>query len=170
MGQANPLKLRPAEASDTAQILSFVRELADFEKLLHEVTADEALIAESLFGADPAAEVIIAEWEGEPVGFALFHGMFSTFTGQAGIYLEDLYVQPPFRGQGIGKALLVHLAQHALRTGRSRFDWSCLQWNEAALAFYRSIGARELSDWTRLRVDGDALHQLAALGDDCFTP
>ena len=157
-----PHTLRPATLADAPRILEFVRELADYEKLLHEVTADLATVEATLFGPEPSARVIMAEVDGTPAGFALYHGMYSTFIGRPGIYLEDLYVRPAFRGQGIGKALLVRLARLAVDDGQCRLDWSCLDWNEPSLAFYRSLGARELSDWTRLRLDGEALERVAA--------
>ena len=160
---ADSLVLRPAEAGDSDTILSFIRELAEYEKLLHEVTATASSIRDTLFGEAPDAAVIMAEWAGEPAGFALYHGMYSTFIARSGYYLEDLYVRPQFRDRGIGKALLTTLARQALETGQCRLDWSCLDWNEPSLAFYRGLGARELSEWTRLRLDGAALEAVAAL-------
>jgi diamine N-acetyltransferase len=157
------LVLRPAEPRDAGAILSFIRELADYEQLLHEVTATESSLHDTLFGEAPDAAVIMADWAGEPAGFALYHGMYSTFIARSGYYLEDLYVRPEFRGRGIGKALLTTLARQALETGQCRLDWSCLDWNEPSLAFYRSLGARELSEWTRLRLDGASLEAVAAL-------
>ncbi len=154
-------RLRPATPDDVPQILAFIRELADYEKMLHEVCADEAMIHEGLFGPDPSAAVIMAEWGGEPAGFALYHGMYSTFMGRRGIYLEDLYVRPELRGRGIGTGLLRALAAEATAEGDGRLDWSCLDWNEPSRRYYRGLGARELSEWIRYRLDGDALQRLA---------
>ncbi|NRB71096.1 MAG: GNAT family N-acetyltransferase [Xanthomonadales bacterium] len=156
-----PVTLRPAAPEDAHQILNFIRELADYEQLLHEVTADLEDIRRTLFGPRPEAEVVIAETNGTAVGFALYHAMYSTFLARSGLYLEDLYVQPAFRGRGIGRALLVHLAKLAVAGGHGRLDWSCLRWNEPSLAFYRALGAQEMEDWTRFRLAGDALEALA---------
>lgn len=153
--------LRRAVVDDVPLILAFIRELADYERLLHEVTADEASLRDTLFGDEPAAAVHIAEWNGKPVGFALYHGMYSTFLAQRGLYLEDLYVRPEFRGHGIGTALLRALAREAIDTGQGRLDWSCLDWNEPSRAYYRGLGARELAEWVRYRADGEALARLA---------
>lgn len=157
------LVLRDAGPEDAGTVLAFIRELADYEKLLHEVTATEAEIRETLFGDPPQAFVLMAEWDGEPAGFALYHGMYSTFIARSGFYLEDLYVRPALRGRGIGKALLTRLARLAVDTGQCRLDWSCLNWNEPSLAFYRRLGAREMTEWTRLRLDDDALRRVAEL-------
>jgi len=161
MTDQQALTIRSARPDDAALILEFIRELADYERMLDEVSADETAIHDTLFTTPPSAQVFIAEWDNKPVGFALFHGMYSTFMGKPGIYLEDLYVRPAARGRGIGTALLRRLARYALDTGCGRLDWSCLDWNEPSLAFYRKIGARELTEWVRLRVDGDALTELA---------
>ena len=156
------LHLRAATAADTALVLRFIVELAEYERLAHEVVATEDDLARTLFGPTPAAEVVIAEWDGEPVGFALFFGSYSTFLARPGLYLEDLYVRPTHRGRGIGLALLRHLAGLAVARGHGRFEWSVLDWNEPAIRFYQSHGAVPLADWTRFRVTGDALHALAA--------
>lgn len=156
------LHIRAATDADTALILLLIRALADYEKLSHEVVATEAGLREALFGPKPAAEVRIAEWQGKPVGFALFFHNFSTFLGKRGIYLEDLFVLPDFRGKGIGKALLVHLAGLATARGCGRFEWSVLDWNKPSIDFYKGLGAREMSDWRIYRTDGANLAKLAA--------
>lgn len=158
------LVLRPARAQDTPLILALVRELAEYEKLAHEVVADEAGLRESLFGERPAAEVVIAELDGEPAAFALFFTNFSTFLGRPGIYLEDLFVRPAFRRHGIGEALLVHLAGVAEVRGCGRLEWSVLDWNEPAIGFYRRLGAVPMDEWTVFRVTGPALGALARRG------
>jgi GNAT superfamily N-acetyltransferase len=155
------IRIAPAEPEHIPLILSLVRELAEFEKLLHQVTANEAQLKASLFGERPYAEVLIA-WVGEEAaGFALFFHNYSTFLAKPGIYLEDLYVRPPFRGSGCGKALLIHLAQLAVQRGCGRFEWSVLDWNQRAIDFYESLGAKPLDDWTMYRVTGEALEKLA---------
>jgi GNAT superfamily N-acetyltransferase len=159
---ALPMQLRPAVATDVPAILGFIRELARYEKLEHQVVATESLLTEHLFGARPAAEVVIAELDGRPVGFALFFQNFSTFLGRPGLFLEDLYVQPHARGHGIGKALLVHLAKLAVARGAGRFDWNVLDWNEPAIGFYTRLGAEVLPDWRTCRVSGEGLARLAS--------
>lgn len=156
--------LRPAVRADVPLILAFIRELAEYEKLAHEVVADEAGLAGQLFGERPAAEVVIAEADGQPAGFALFFHNFSTFLGRRGLYLEDLYVRPAFRGRGLGLALMRHLARLAVERGCGRFEWSVLDWNTPATAFYRRLGAVGLEDWTVQRLSGEALRRLAAEG------
>lgn len=154
--------IRPAVREDVGAILGFIRELAEYEKLAHEVVADEAGLARQLFGAAPRAEVLIAEVDGTPAGFALFFHNFSTFVGKPGLYLEDLFVRPAFRGLGLGKRLMVRLAALAVERDCGRFEWSVLDWNQPAIDFYRSLGAVGMDEWTVQRVAGDALRALAA--------
>jgi GNAT superfamily N-acetyltransferase len=149
-------RFRKATREDVPQIFRFICELAEYEKLLHQVTASAELIEEWLFDKN-AAEVIIAEVDGADVGFALYFSNFSTFLGKAGLYLEDLYVQPRFRGHGIGKALLKELAKIAVERGYGRMEWSCLDWNQSSIDFYRSLGAEAMSDWTVYRLSEDKL-------------
>lgn len=155
------LSLRFADGNDAALILSLIRELAEYERLTHEVVATEALLRETLFGTRPVAEVVMATYRDEPAGFALYFHNYSTFLGRPGIYLEDLFVRPHLRGRGIGRALLVCLAQIARQRGCGRLEWSVLDWNEPAIRFYESLGATALDDWTMYRVTGDALERLA---------
>jgi len=157
----DPITIRPAEAHDTALILAFIRGLADYEKLAHEVIASEQDLRRTLFGEQPFAEVLIAEYAGKPAGFALFFTSYSTFLARPGIYLEDLFVLPEFRSQGIGKTLLAFLASLVIDRKMGRLDWSVLDWNTPAIEFYKQIGARGLTDWTQFRLDGAALHKLA---------
>ncbi len=156
------LRIEPATVDDLALVLRFIRELAEYEHLEHQVVADEALLRRELFGAHPGAEVLIAREEGEALGFALFFHNFSTFVGRRGLYLEDLYVRPEHRGRGVGGALLRHLARLAVERGCGRFEWAVLDWNQPAIGFYRRLGARPLDDWTVYRLDGPALQKLAA--------
>ena len=153
--------IRKAEERDVALIFSLIRELAAYERLAHEVDATEADIARALFGPQPRVFADIAEWDGEPAGFALWFYNFSTFRGRHGIYLEDLFVRPDFRSKGLGKALLRHLARRCVAEGLPRLEWWVLDWNEPALRFYRSIGANPMDEWTVQRVTGDALRALA---------
>ena len=156
------MPLRPANATDVPTILGFIKELAVYEKLEHQVVATEASLHEHLFGSRPAAEVVIAELDGRPVGFALYFQNFSTFLGRPGLFLEDLYLQPHARGHGVGKALLVHLAKLAVARGAGRFDWNVLDWNEPAIGFYQRLGATVLPDWRTCRLTGEKLQALAA--------
>jgi GNAT superfamily N-acetyltransferase len=156
--------IRPATLADVPTIMRFVRELAEYERAADKVVATEGLLAEALFGAQPAAFAAIAEVDGEPAGMALYFHNFSTWTGWRGLYLEDLYVTPEARGQGLGKALLRYLAGVALDTGCARFEWSVLDWNAPAIAFYDSVGAESMDEWTVRRVSGPALHALAGRG------
>lgn len=155
------MQLRSATRDDSALILSLIRELAEFEQLLHEVSADPATLAEHLFGAQPRAEVLIAEVAGETAGFALFFHNFSTFLGKPGLYLEDLYIRPAFRGRGYGRIIMQRLAQIAVERGCGRFEWWVLDWNAPAIEFYRSLGAQAMNDWTVQRLSGAALTALA---------
>ncbi|MDR1690085.1 MAG: GNAT family N-acetyltransferase [Clostridiales bacterium] len=154
------LKIRTAAEGDCALILSFIRELAEYENMLDEVVATQELLREWLFEKQKA-EVIIGEVDEKPVAFALFFHNFSTFLGRAGIYLEDLYVRPDKRGAGIGKKMLAHLARIAIERGCGRLEWACLDWNESGIAFYLSLGAKPLNGWTLYRVTGDTLRELA---------
>ena len=157
-------EIRPATEDDVPIILSLIRELAEYERLSHEVVATEGLLRESLFGERRGAEVLIACCKGAPAGFALFFHSFSTFLGRPGIYLEDLYVKPEFRGRGIGRALLTHLARLAKERGCGRLEWAVLDWNEPAVKLYKSIGAVPMDEWTVYRVTGEALETLATRG------
>ena len=158
---APTLRIRSAVEADVPLVLRFIRELAEYERLLHEVVATEERLRDTLFGARPAAEVVIAEEDGEPVGFALFFHNYSTFLAQPGLYLEDLYVRPEARGRGAGRALLAHLARLARERGCGRLEWWVLDWNDSAIRFYRSLGARPMDDWTVFRLAGDELARLA---------
>lgn len=153
-------KIRFAEEKDVKLILDFIKELADYEKLLHEVVATEEILMDSLF-VRKSAEVIIGEHDGKPVGFALFFHNFSTFLGRPGIYLEDLYVRPEMRGKGYGKILLSFLAKLAIERNCGRFEWWCIDWNEPSINFYKSIGAVPMDEWTVYRVHNQALIDLA---------
>jgi GNAT superfamily N-acetyltransferase len=154
--------IRPAAPSDVDLLLGFVRELAAYERAPDAVEATPDLLARALFGERPAAEAVIAELDGAPVGFALWFHNFSTWKGRRGLYLEDLYVSPAARGQGVGKALLIHLARIAVERGCARFEWWVLDWNQPAIDFYRAMGAVAMDEWTVQRVEGDALARLAA--------
>jgi GNAT superfamily N-acetyltransferase len=166
------IRIRPATQADTPVILDFIRALADYERLLHEVVATEERIRTTLFGEHPAAEVLLAEvavrpgerggGEWEPAGFALFFPTYSTFLALPGIHLEDLFVRPEHRGKGVGRALLGRLAALVLERGWGRLEWAVLDWNEPAIGFYRALGARALDDWTTFRITGKALEELAS--------
>jgi GNAT superfamily N-acetyltransferase len=158
-------RIREAVEADVSLVVSLVRELAEYERLLQEVRLTEEDLRAALFGERRYAEVLIAEdGQGGPMGFALFFHSFSTFVGRPGIYLEDLFVRPEHRGAGIGRALLRHLARLAGERGCGRLEWAVLDWNEPAIGFYRGLGARPTSDWTVYRLDGDALERLAEPG------
>jgi GNAT superfamily N-acetyltransferase len=155
------LQIRFAERSDVAVIAELIRGLARFEKLEHEVTMTEERLTSSLFGPRPYAETLLAEEEGEAVGFALFFHNYSTFLGKPGIYLEDLFVVPEQRGSGIGRALLERLARIAVERDCGRLEWAVLDWNRDAIAFYERLGAKPNSEWTVYRLTGEPLHALA---------
>jgi GNAT superfamily N-acetyltransferase len=158
---AGPVSIRAAVPADLGLIHAFILALADYERLSHEVRANREALGRYLFGERPVAEVLIAEVEEEPVGFALFFHNFSTFEGRPGLYLEDLFVAPAARGKGAGRALLSRLANIALERGCARMEWAVLDWNAPAIAFYRALGARPMDEWTVNRVDGAALARLA---------
>ncbi len=159
------LTIRQARPEDTALVFDFIRELAVYERLDHEVVASPGDVSAALFGPSPRVFCDIAEWDAEPAGFALWFYNFSTFRGRHGLYLEDLFVRPAHRGRGIGKALLTHLARRCAAEGLGRMDWAVLDWNAAAIAFYDRLGARPVSDWIGYRLTGEALEALAATGD-----
>jgi GNAT superfamily N-acetyltransferase len=158
-----------ATESDVPLILQMIRGLAEYEKLLHCVTATEQQLRETLFGERPAADVILAWAGGECVGFALFFSNYSTFLAKPGIYLEDLYVKPHARGKGAGAALLKHLARIAVRRGCGRVEWAVLDWNAPSIAFYKKLGAVPMDDWTTFRLTGEALEQLAGSPSDILS-
>jgi GNAT superfamily N-acetyltransferase len=158
---SDTITIRPAGRDEVPLVLEFIRELARYERLEHEVSASEAELAEVLFGEHRYAEVVFACAAGEPVGFALFFHNFSTFKGRPGIYLEDLYVRPAARGRGIGRRLLAHLARTAVERRCARLEWAVLDWNEPSIGFYRSLGAVPMDEWTVFRLAGDALALLA---------
>lgn len=163
------IMIRPARPADLDIIRAFILALADYERLAHEVKADRETLDRHLFGPRPMAEVLIAEHGDKAVGFALFFHNFSTFEGRPGIYLEDLFVAPEARGLGAGKALLARLAQLTVERDCARLEWSVLDWNEPAIAFYRSLGAKPMDEWTVQRLDGDALQALAGRADAART-
>ncbi len=161
-GDSPSIQLADATHTDVPLILSFIRELAEYEKLAHEVVATEARLHEALFGPDRVAHATIARADGEPAGFALYFFSFSTFLARPGVYLEDLYVRPIWRQRGIGRRLLAHVARVAVECGCGRMEWSVLDWNETALKVYRTVGARPMDEWTVQRLTGAALEALAA--------
>ena len=156
------IAIRPATPDDVPLIRQLIVELAEYERMRDAAVATDAQLREQLFGAQPAAEVLIGEVDGQPAGFALFFHNFSTFLGRRGLYLEDLFVRPQFRGAGLGKHLMASLARLAVQRGCGRFEWSVLDWNTPSIGFYRSIGAVGMDEWTVQRLEGDALHALAA--------
>jgi len=163
-GTAPALRIVAATESDVPVLLSFVRKLAEYEKLEHQVEATAEHIRSALFGEGRVAEALLAYLGSEPAAFAVFFHNFSTFLGQPGIYLEDLFVDPPHRGMGIGKALLIELARIARARNCGRLEWAVLDWNESAIEFYRSLGAVPMDEWTIFRVTGTALVRLAGEG------
>ena len=161
MSDSAELSITNAVEADVPLILTFIKALAEYERLADRVVATEEGLRATLFGARPYAECVIARWAGEPAGFALFFHNYSTFLGRPGVYLEDLFVKPELRGKGVGRSLLQHLAKIALDRDCGRLEWSVLDWNESAIGFYKSLGAEPLDDWTIFRVKGDALARLA---------
>lgn len=156
------LTIRPSTVEDVPLILGFIRGLAEYERLLDRCVATEAQLSKTLFGPRPFAECVLAFRDGVPAGFALFFHNYSTFLAKPGIYLEDLFVKPELRGQGIGKALLVHLARLARERGCGRVEWSVLDWNTPSIDFYKALGAVPMDEWTVFRLSGDALDRLAS--------
>lgn len=155
------LAIRFATVQDAPTVLAFIRDLAEYERLLDEVVADEAQLKATLFGVKPAAEVLLAELSGTPVGFALFFQSYSTFLGRPGLYLEDLFVRPSERGKGVGLALMSALARITTQRNYGRFEWSVLAWNEPSLQFYASLGAVQMRDWMVHRMTGPSVTALA---------
>lgn len=155
------LQIKEATRKDVPLILSFIRGLAEYERLAHEVVTDEKILSKTLFGKRAYAEVVIAHYGGKPAGFALYFHNYSTFLGRPGIYLEDLFVWPEYRSKGIGRALLVHLAKLTQKRKCGRLEWAVLNWNEPAIKFYKKLGAIPMSEWTVFRVAGDTLMKLA---------
>jgi GNAT superfamily N-acetyltransferase len=155
------LNLRPATPADVPLILEFIRELAEYERAPGQAVAQPQDLLRDGWGSQPKFRVVIAEWDARPAGFALFFYNYSTWQGRPGLYLEDLFVRPAFRGKGIGKALLLHLAQTAVRENCGRFQWQVLDWNTPAIEFYHSLGAQVMQEWLTMRVEGDALAALA---------
>lgn len=154
-------QIRSANETDVKLILQFITDLGAYEKLSHAVVATEEKLMNTLF-RQHMAEVVIGEYKGEPVGFALFFHNYSTFLGQAGIYLEDIYINPEMRGKGFGKSMLKHLAKLAVERDCGRFEWACLDWNEPSICFYKGLGAEALNDWTVYRLTGETLRKMAA--------
>jgi GNAT superfamily N-acetyltransferase len=157
----NNLEIKQATSNDVYLILSFIKELAVYEKMQDEVVATEELLTKNLFGEHKIAEVVIGYFENQPVGFALFFHNFSTFLGKPGIYLEDLFVKPTYRGNGFGKAFLIYLARIAKERDCGRLEWNVLDWNEPAIKFYKSLDAKPLREWLGFRLAGNALIKLA---------
>mgnify|MGYP002781453535 CR=1 FL=1 len=158
------LRIEPATPADVPTILQLIRELAEFERLLHEVVASDVDVHEALFGARPVAEAVLGRVDGDVAGFALFFHNYSTFRGRPGLYLEDLYVRPQYRARGYGRALLTHLARLAVQRRCARMEWAVLDWNAGAIEFYESLGARPVDGWTVYRLTDEALLQAAGAG------
>jgi GNAT superfamily N-acetyltransferase len=154
------IKIVNAKKENVSLVLSFIKELAEYEKLLGEVTATEKLLKKTLFAKKSVAKVLLAYYNDEPAGFAVFFYNFSTFIGKPGLYLEDVFVKPAFRGKGIGKAILIHLAGHAKKNDCGRFEWAVLDWNKSAIKFYKSLNALPMDEWTIYRLDRDAINDL----------
>jgi GNAT superfamily N-acetyltransferase len=154
------LNIRPATVNDVRLILQFIRDLAQYEREPQAVTATEVDLVRDGFGAEPKFRVVIAEWDGIPAGFALFFYNYSTWLGRPGLYLEDVFVRPEFRGRGIGKSLLLYLARLAVRENCGRFQWQVLDWNTPSIRFYESLGAKVMKEWLTMRVEGEALERL----------
>jgi GNAT superfamily N-acetyltransferase len=159
--ESNMLSIRPATRTDTALILQFIHELAEYERAPNEVVATEADLLRDGFGVEPKYRALIAEWDGQPAGFAFFYNNYSTWRGHAGLHLEDLFVRPQFRSKGIGKALLAQLAAIALRENCYGMRWNVLDWNTPAIDFYKSLGGTLLNEWLIVRFDGEPLRRLA---------
>jgi GNAT superfamily N-acetyltransferase len=157
----DPVRIVPATAAEVPLILRFVKDLAEYERLAGDVVATEETLGATLFGAEPAAEVVLAYVGAEAAGFALFFHTYSTFLARRGLYLEDLFVRPEWRGRGVGRRLLAYLAAVAVERGCGRLEWSVLDWNESAIRFYEGLGARPMAEWTVYRLTGEALGELA---------
>ena len=164
MSRASEFRIEPATERDVPVILKFINGLAEYEKLSHEVVATEASLRESLFGPQPTAEVVIGYAGAEPAGFAVFFHNYSTFLGRPGFYVEDLFVWPQWRGRGLGRRLLAYIANLAVARRCGRLEWAVLDWNEPAIRFYNSLGARPMEEWTVYRLTGEALERLAKEG------
>lgn len=156
------LRIRPANAKDIPLIVQLIRELAEYERSPEQAVATHKDIRRDGFSSNPKFRVIIAEWGNKPAGFALFFYNYSTWLGRAGLYLEDVFVRPAFRGKGIGKALLAHLARTAVNEGCGRFEWQVLNWNTPAIEFYKSLGGRVMNEWSTMRISGEQLRKLAS--------
>ena len=159
-----PPSIRPATEADVHLVLAFIRELAEYERLSHEVVATEETLRRTMFGPRPEAEVLLADLDGGPVGFAVFFSTYSTFLARSGVHLEDVFVRPASRGRGVGRALLAEVARVAVSRGCGRLEWAVLDWNESAIGFYRGLGARPMDEWTVYRLDGEGLARLGSGG------